>query len=289
MTAEDILQRLREVVEGDWREDTYRVNFLPIYDELYHLAQKNALKPNEHEQWLQMGLDLMMRGISTLDERRDAYTFGFFPAALLVTGYPVDIEKPWVIDSIMSTVGNGKVLKRFSVSLDFYHRFFEQIKHPEEKPLYFDYFTTGIGEGFNRVRSGGVIVTNQRLLSIGADMISTTKYIHRYDIFYPDIQEKAYYGVLDYIDLKNIIFSENRYGRFTKRIELELREIEWIKSSPRHFYGPLFFKAQLSDKVEVSRGRFKIALKPFPIEGFEKRGKERQQRLFDEIESARAA
>jgi hypothetical protein len=139
------------------------------------------------------------------------------------------------------------------------------------------------------MRHGGVIVTNQRLFSIGADVISTTKYMHRYDIFYPDIQEKAYYGVLDYVDLKNIIFSENRYGRFTKRIELELREIEFIKSSPRHFYGPLFFKAQLSDKVDVGRGRFKLSLQPSPLEGFEKRGKERQQRLYDEIESARAA
>ncbi|MHA2084544.1 MAG: hypothetical protein ACXABD_12380 [Candidatus Thorarchaeota archaeon] len=290
MTSEDILQRLKGVVECDWAEDTFRVNFMPISDELMHSAQKSGLKPKEYEQWIQMGLDLMMKGIPTLDERLGAYTFSYFPAVLVVMRQPIDIEKPWVIDSfVRQLVEDNERSKTLTVSVDFYHRFFEQIKHPEEKPLYFDFFTTGIGEGFNRNRSGGVIVTNQRLLSIGADMISTAKYMHRYDIFYPDIHERAFYGSLDYVDLKSIIFSENRYGRLTKRIELELREIEWIKSNPRHFYGPLFFKAQLSDKVEVSRGRFRLAFKPSPLKGFEKKEKDRQQRLYDQIESARAA
>ncbi|MHA2265998.1 MAG: hypothetical protein ACXAEN_26690, partial [Candidatus Thorarchaeota archaeon] len=213
MTSEDILQRAKGIVEGDWVEDTFEVSFLSIFNELHHLAQKSALGPKELEQWTQMGIDLMMRGISTLDKNLGVYTFEFFPAFHTLTSYPIDIEKPWVINSIMSTSVDSVWLEKFSVSLDFYHKFFERIKHPKEKPLYFDYGTICIGKGFNRMRSGGVIVTNQRLLSIGAELNKTTEVKHRYDIFYPDIQEKAYYGVLDYVDLKNIISFENIYGR----------------------------------------------------------------------------
>ncbi|MHA2229918.1 MAG: hypothetical protein ACXADL_11865 [Candidatus Thorarchaeota archaeon] len=286
MTAEDILQRLREVVEGDWTEDTFRGNFDPPLSELYDLAQKNGLKPDEYEQWIQIGLELMMKGISLLEEHS---TSMLFPGFLAVMGYPGTIERPWVIDSFLNTSGDSEWLEKFSISLDFYHRFFEQVKNPEEKPLYFDFCTAFIGEGNNRMRGGCIIVTNQRLISIGADLVKTTEFKHRYDIFYPDLQEKAYYGSLDYVDLDNITHVENRYGRFTKQIELELREIEWIKTSPRHFYGPLFFKKQLSDKVKVGKGGFRLSLKPSPAKGFDKRGKERQQRLYHEILSARDA
>jgi hypothetical protein len=118
MTSEDILQRLKGVVEGDWAEDTFRVNWLPISKELYQLVQENPLKPDEIEQWIQMGLDLMMRGIPTLDESLDAYTFDYFPSATAVMGHPIDTEKPWVIDSIFrQLIEDNKRLKVFTALL----------------------------------------------------------------------------------------------------------------------------------------------------------------------------
>jgi hypothetical protein len=290
MMAEDILQKLRGIVDGDWTENTFQDNFAPTAKELIKQSQKTVPKSQEFEQWNQMGLDLMMRGISTLDDSLAIYTFAFFPGAIDAMGQPIDFEKPWAINSILrQLIVDRKALRATISSVDFFYKFFELIKQPDEKPLYFDFFSTHIGEGFNRLRAGGVIITNQRLLSIGVDVIATTEFKHRYDIFYPDIQEKAYYGVLDFVDLENIIYVENKFGRFTKRIELDLGDIEFVKTRPQHFYGPLFFKKQLSDKVKVGRGHFKLALTPFPIKGVENGDKERQQRLYDEIESARAA
>lgn len=64
-----------------------------------------------------------------------------------------------------------------------------------------------------------------------------------------------------------------------------MRDMEYVKISPRHFYGPLFFKTQLSDKVRGKVGDFKINIRLSDIKGeSSKQFKGRHEGLAAKIE-----
>ncbi len=52
-----------------------------------------------------------------------------------------------------------------------------------------------------------------------------------------------------------------------KKLVVRLKDIDYMKVKPRHLYGPLFFKTQLSDKVKIGHGKFQLAIRLPQLEG----------------------
>ncbi len=184
--------------------------------------------------------------------------------ALLQQGYPElgrNIPTLQLFGGYLKICGfEGEADSPFPQTEHITRRFIEPLLRPDEAIVQIEWGGCELG-GFNRLRSGHMLVTNERVLVIGNNVIGTTKVADRHYLLYPDIEEKAYYGSLDHLPLGHVEEVKLKWGLTKKSIQVKLRNIEYVKISPRHFYGPLFFKFQLSDKVKGTVGDFKINIR----------------------------
>jgi hypothetical protein len=115
-----------------------------------------------------------------------------------------------------------------------------------------------IGHISGRFRYGVIVLVRDRIYVVGKD------YPHDRScyILYPDLEEKSYYGSLDYIDLDKVDKVEKVWKPFHKKVDLWSDRIEYLRTTPRHLYGPLFFKIRMPDKTEIQRGEFRVQVRP---------------------------
>ncbi|MFQ5833934.1 MAG: hypothetical protein ACE5H4_14605 [Candidatus Thorarchaeota archaeon] len=207
--------------------------------------------------------------------------------ALFEQGYPQ------LIDGIptISFFGGGLEMNEFDTdnslpqSLHVTRRFIERHLRPSEEIVLMEYGGCEMGS-FNRLKSGHIAITNDRILAIGHEVIGSTKVADRHYLIYPDLKEKAYYQSLDFLPLDKVKKVKVNWGLTKKNVSVTLRDIEYVKISPRHFYGPLFFKMQLSDKVKSKVGDFtiRIRLARWPESQSSQHHKQRHKRLSSTIE-----
>ncbi|MFQ5832303.1 MAG: hypothetical protein ACE5H4_06360 [Candidatus Thorarchaeota archaeon] len=240
---DDSLDRAERIVQDGYTEEKWS----SLENALLSFGRPPGYPPHpgpatdaQFSRFIDIGVALLEQGYPELG--RDIPTLQLFGGILKVCGFVWETDSPFPETEYIT------------------RRFIEPLLRPNEVVVQVEWGGCELG-GFNRLRSGHILVTTERVLVVGNDIIASTKVAERYYLLYPDIEEKAYYGSLDYLPLEHVEEMELKWGLARKYIQMKLRDIESAKISPRHFYGPLFFKFQLSDKVKEKRGDFQIKIR----------------------------
>ncbi|MFX1415606.1 MAG: hypothetical protein ACFFC0_02290 [Promethearchaeota archaeon] len=205
--------------------------------------------------------------------------------ALFEQGYPQLVEGVPTISMFEGGLEFNKLDTDSSVpqSLHVTRRFIERHLGPREEIMLMEYGGCEMGS-FNRLKPGHIVVTSDRILIIGHEKIGSTKVADRHYLHYPDIEEKPYYQSLDFLPLDKVKKVKVNWGLIKKNVAVTLSDIEYVKISPRHFYGPLFFKMQLSDKVKPKVGDFTIWVRLSQLNESSQQFKDRHETLAAKIE-----
>ncbi len=128
----------------------------------------------------------------------------------------------------------------------------------DEQVEVIDYGDFGVGHKSGRSRAGVIVLAQESIFVVGKD----NPHDRSCYIIYPDLEEKAYYGSVNYIELGQVDKVEKVWEPLHKKVDLWSDRIDYLRTTPRHLYGPLFFKTRMPDKVEIQRGEFRVQVRP---------------------------
>ncbi|MFQ5885435.1 MAG: hypothetical protein ACE5IO_10100 [Thermoplasmata archaeon] len=228
-------------------------------------------------------ISLLRKGIHQLADF--VHTIDHFADFLLFTGYKAN---EWLEHAEYVDPENPDMLAiKFELAVKFLREI--GILKPGESPEILDYGMVLLGGGQDRV--GVILHTQNRLVVVGKDKVGDRADIILYPEleehdYSPDIMEEyAYYGAMDYIYLESgneVKISKSLFG---PAIDVSKETIRYLHRSPRHLYGPLFFKTRLSDKVRIETGGIVIRTLLEKFKSSERMA-ERCDRLFGRIQEA---
>jgi hypothetical protein len=141
------------------------------------------------------------------------------------------------------------------------------------------------GESFSRFRFGYLAMTSSRLFIVGVNRLPGPDK-ERYYLLYPDLEDRAYYGSLDYVYLDKIKKVSMKYGRFEHKVVIDLQDIDYIKMWSRHIIGPLFYRSGIVEKTKKRTGSFRLIVHLLKIpEQSKAKHKERYMQFVSRLEN----
>ncbi|MFW9887394.1 MAG: hypothetical protein ACFFER_04390 [Candidatus Thorarchaeota archaeon] len=204
---------------------------------------------NQHQRLINIGVEWLCKGFSMFG---DFSALDVFADTLSDIGY---IPEHWLTYvEHLDPKKHDKLAIKLQLAVEFLKRI--KLLDSERDMELIDFATFKVGHHSLRFRKGVLMLTKKRVISIGKDVPHDRSCY----ILYPDIEEKDYYGSLDYLDLELIDRVETVLKRFHNKVDLWSDRVEYLRTSPRHLYGPLFFKMKLADKVHVQTGKFRVQI-----------------------------
>ncbi len=257
LDIEDAVSRAEEIVRRGYSVEGSWLELIDVLRLISDPPSPHPLPPT-HEQHMRLykiAVELMLQGFPSLSQ--GVLTQDIFSDIWFLTGFDSPFDKRFR----MKTSSNipERYLKVADMVFHMMKDVVEAVTEHSESVALVDAAVVEIG-GFNRRRGGFVAVTESRVFFIGFEHIVDKKYSDRHYILYPDLDTKPYYGSLDYVYLDNIKDVKLDYGRRDKLV-IDLHEVEYAKMKPRYFFGPLFFKARLDDKVKRRVGSFRLTVR----------------------------
>ncbi|MDF1541229.1 MAG: hypothetical protein P1Q69_20190 [Candidatus Thorarchaeota archaeon] len=158
----------------------------------------------------------------------------------------------------------------------------------DEKALYSDLLVVHFGDRLS-TRIGNAYLTNKRILIAGNINNAIIGNSSTYRLCYPDLSEKAFYGLIDFLDYHRISELKNNWGMRGKYISFNY-ETSYLQEKGRTLYGPLFFKMDLPTSTKVKQGQLKIDIIPLrqnhPTLSEGEFRKKRQDKLYELLNDA---
>ncbi|TET06560.1 MAG: hypothetical protein E3J86_14895 [Candidatus Thorarchaeota archaeon] len=257
MDIEKAISRAEEIVLGGYSVEKDWVELQGVLRTISEPTEPHPHPPTheQHMRLYRMSVDLMLRGFPVLSQ--NTLTHDIFADIMFRTGFDSPFDKRFRGEKFSDIPE-----RYFQIADVIFHMMkdvVETVVEHSESVMLVDSAVVEIG-GFNRRRGGFVAVTENRVFFIGFEHVVDKKYSERHYILYPDLETKPHYGSLDYIYLNNIKNVKLDYGRRDKLV-IDLHTIEYTKMKPRYFFGPLFFKTRLDDKVKRRVGPFRLTVR----------------------------
>ncbi len=242
--AEEIIRRGYSIKEN-WKElEKLMIVFMSP-------GQHPQSKPTQ-EQYMrvyQMAIDLYKQGFA--EPYPNLPNDAFFPGVMLKAGF----NPRGIFDNKYSR-HIGSENRALLISSHMIASFVENVANEPVEFLEILY-QAEFGERFNRLRLGFLAVTPSRLFIVGVNRLPG-KDRERYYLLYPDLEDKTYYGSLDYIYLDKIKNVRLKYGIFKQEVVIHLQDIDYAKVRTRRIIGPLFYRSGIGEKEKRRTGSFKL-------------------------------
>jgi hypothetical protein len=270
--AEEIIRRGYSIKEN-WKE---LERLMIVFMGLEHHLQSRPTQ-EQYMRVYQMAIDLFKQGFAEPYPNLPSDTY--FPGVMLKAGF----EPREIFDNRYSQhIGSNN--RALPISSHMIASFVEDVaSEPVEFLEILD--EAEFGESFSRFRFGFLAMTPSRLFMVGVNRLPGPDK-ERYYLFYPDLEDRAYYGSLDYVYLDKIKKVSMKYGRFDHKVVIDLQDIDYIKMWTRHIIGPLFYRSGIVEKVKKRTGSFKLIVRLLRIrEQSKEKHKERYMQFVRRLEN----
>jgi len=269
--AEEIIRRGYSLKEN-WKE---LEKLMIVFMSPEHHPQSRPTR-EQYMRVYQMAIDLFKQGFAEPYPNLPSDTY--FPGVMLKAGF----DPRGIFDNRYSQhIGSDN--RALPISSHMIASFVEDVaSEPVEFLEILD--EAEFGESFSRFRFGFLAMTSSRLFIVGVNRLPGPDK-ERYYLFYPDLEDRTYYGSLDYVYLDKIKRVSMKYGRFDHKVVIDLQDIDYIKMRTRHIIGPLFYRSGIVEKMKKRTGSFKLFVRLLKIpEQSNAKHKERYMQFVNKLQ-----
>jgi len=230
------------------------------------------ITPEQLTQIYDLAIEVPSNGVSSIGIMSSIHQFAYLLHAI---GYR---SRDWSRHAEYVNPRDHELLAiRFELAVEFLKR--NNILRPHESVQLLDVGYYRAGKASRQLRVGIILQTQYRFFVIGRNRRAARGCY----IMYPDREEHAYYGTMDYIELEGDDRVESTRSIISwRRISVWKKNVEHCLTYPRYIFGPGHLRWRLAEGEQVQSGEFQVQLS---LENFKNKSRlrERHHRLLKAI------
>ncbi|MDF1537604.1 MAG: hypothetical protein P1Q69_01705 [Candidatus Thorarchaeota archaeon] len=188
-----------------------------------------------------------------------------------------------IIDSPLADLTLVHPDLRWESNLEFKYLQMAGVVDDDELGHYTDLAYVHIGNRLS-TRIAKFYLTNKRMVLVGPFDTAQVGNSSVFRLHYPDMLDKPYHAIIDYIDYNMISDLDNKWSWKGKLISFNY-DTSYMQEKSRVLYGPLFFKMDLPKSIKNKQGQLKIDImlmsRPHPTIDADTFTRNRQEKLHE--------